>query len=133
MIKLGEIKKLSEEELSTQIIMPLLKKLDFKSVIYTCGVDEFGRDIVFYDIDAFGNKKWKGAQVKAANIHATLSREGNVQEIINQIQEAFDNPYFHPASREEIRVNEMYARSTTAMQAMGTHMPRACSTTAGRT
>lgn len=107
-MKLENIQKLSEKELSTRIVIPLLKSMGYKSVTYTCGTDEFGRDIIFYDEDKFNNKKWKAAQVKSVNIQGTSSRAGNIQEIINQIQEAFDNPYFNSSSGEEVLINEVY-------------------------
>lgn len=98
-----------EKELSKKVIVPLLRKMGYSSVQYRCGFDEFGRDIIFCELDKFRNPRWMGAQVKAVKIHGTSSRsKGNVQEIINKIQEAFDNPFFETASNKEEYIKDMY-------------------------
>lgn len=108
MIQINEIKQFSERDLAIKIVIPLLKRMGFRSVTYTCDVDEFGKDIVCYYTNPFGDKKWVGVQVKTVDIHGKSSRSGNIQEVINQIQESFDNPFYHPTYNEEIEINEMF-------------------------
>jgi len=108
MASFAHITKLTEKDLTIKIVIPLLKKMGFESVTYTCGVDEFGRDIVCYYTNPLDDKKWVGIQVKAVDIHGTSSKSGNVQEIIDQIQEAFDNPFYHSTFNEEVKITEMY-------------------------
>lgn len=108
MIQINEIKQFSERDLAIKIVIPLLKHMGFRSVTYTCDIDEFGKDIVGYYTNPFGDKKWVGVQVKTVDIHGTSSRSGNIQEIISQIQESFDNPFYHPTYNEQIEISEMF-------------------------
>ena len=99
----------NEKELCEKVIVPLLRKMGYTSVQYRCGIDEFGRDIIFCELDRFRNPRWMGAQVKAVKIHGTSSRsKGNVQEIMNKIQEAFDNPFFETSLNKEEHIKDMY-------------------------
>lgn len=108
MTSFAHITELQEEDLTKNLVIPLFKKLGFNSVSYTCGIDEFGRDVVCYYTNPLGDKKWVGVQVKAVDIHGTLEKSGNIQEIINQIQEAFDNPFYDPTCNEEAWITEMF-------------------------
>lgn len=106
---LGIVHVKDEKELSKKILVPLLREMGYKSVQYVCGSDEFGRDIIFYELDKFNNQRWMGAQVKNIKIHGTSSKsKGNVQEIVNQIQEAFNNPFFDTSSNKEEYLKDMY-------------------------
>jgi hypothetical protein len=106
---LSIIREGNEKDLAKRIVVPLLRNMGFTSVQYVCGTDEFGRDIIFCELDKFNNARWMGAQVKAFRIHGTSSRsKGNVQEIVNQIQEAFSNPFYDTSSNREDYVNGMY-------------------------
>lgn len=48
---------MNEKEFVLKRVIPLLKTLGFEHVRYLHGIDEFGRDIIFYDNDRFGIEK----------------------------------------------------------------------------
>jgi hypothetical protein len=95
---------LAEEPFTLRYVIPLFKNKGLKGVEYTHGVDEFGRDVYFYNIDPFGNRRDMAAQVKIGDIGGTNA----VQELINQARAAFTNPYYDLTTNDERRVCELY-------------------------
>ena len=91
--------KLTEKDFIFKRIIPILKKLGFQNVRYVHGIDEYGRDIVFYDIDRFGIQKLYGAQAKLGDISGSAC--GMIDKIIAQIDDAFRMPYFDTFRGEE--------------------------------
>ncbi|PHR44782.1 MAG: hypothetical protein COA32_14285 [Fluviicola sp.] len=81
----------NEALFTTELIIPLFRKLDFNGVRYFHGVNEFGKDVLSYKINEFGIKDFYAAQVKAGNISGSV--RGSVNEIIHQIDDAFKMPF----------------------------------------
>jgi hypothetical protein len=108
MSKLEKLQELDEETLTQKIVMPLFKKLGYEQVQYNHGSGEHGKDVVFHETNPVGVKKWGAAQVKSGKVRGGGTTQGNVAEIKNQIQEAFDNPYQDNLSGEEFRISEFY-------------------------
>ncbi|ADO77220.1 hypothetical protein [Halanaerobium praevalens] len=79
----------SEEEFTLNLVIPSLKKI-FKEVEYNHGKEEFGKDILYKKEDEFGNTIHGGAQVKLGNMSGSATSDLN--EIVNQIEDAFDVP-----------------------------------------
>lgn len=102
--ELMRMRSLSEEEFTLRYVIPLLRDMGFRGVEYTHGTDEYGRDVYFYEIDRFGNRRDMAAQVKTGDIGGTTL----VQTIIAQARAAFTNPYTDISIREERRVCELY-------------------------
>ena len=100
---------LDEERLTKEVIMPLLERKGLRRVRYCHGVDEFGRDVLFEEEDKWGSIRYCAGQVKAVRIHGGAGKsKGNVQELINQAQAAFDNPFWDSSSNENRYINELY-------------------------
>lgn len=82
-----KLKSLNEKKLRL-ILIQLFEKLNFKEVDHHHGTTEFGKDIVFYEEDTFGNKIWYACVVKSGNINQAIL--GDVQR---QIRECFKSKY----------------------------------------
>lgn len=108
MATIDDLRALSEEDLTTNVVIPLLKEMGFTDVRYVHGADEHGKDVVFWWEDQFHNKKWKCAQVKAKKIHGSSATEGNVSELRDQIQDSFATPYINPADGRTEEMTEVY-------------------------
>jgi len=91
------IQKLSEVELITAVLCPLLNSLGFKGVkpISFHGPGESGGDFhPFYKTNEFGKIVYYSAQAKAVKIHSKAGvREGNVNQLIDQIKKLFRTPF----------------------------------------
>jgi hypothetical protein len=78
-----------EEDFREAIIKPWLRKKGFKILTqHGHGVDEHGKDIMIKD--SFGKI---GACVVKPKIHGQYSKEGNLEEIRNQISAALNVPF----------------------------------------
>jgi HEAT repeat protein len=86
--KLEMLQKLSEKDLATKILIPLYESMRFSNVRYTHRKLEFGKDIIYYKDDEYGNRIYTGVQVKKTQI-----KTGDVADIFRQISEAFGEPF----------------------------------------
>ncbi|MGD9858247.1 MAG: hypothetical protein AB7U20_25175, partial [Planctomycetaceae bacterium] len=53
-----------EFQFRDQFVMPLLLRLGFGIVVHYHGTREFGRDVIFGDLDRFGHVVYYGLQIK---------------------------------------------------------------------
>ncbi len=88
-----------EKQFTLDTVVPLLKALGFQGVRYTHGIDEYGRDLVFYDSDRFGFQRLYCAQVKYGNLSGSASSILN--KIINQIEDGMTMPFFDTSLNED--------------------------------
>lgn len=87
------------------IILNLLRKMDFLSVSFNHGRKEFGKDVTFSELDRFGQLKHYGVQVKAGNISGKVRSQ--IDEIIAQIEDSFIMPYYEIGSKEPRFISTM--------------------------
>ncbi len=88
--KLKMLRKLSEVDLTKNFLIPLYESdgMGCKSVRYTHRRLEFGKDVIYYKEDEYGNRLFTGVQVKKSQI-----RTGNIDNIMRQVSEAFGEPF----------------------------------------
>jgi predicted NACHT family NTPase len=88
--KLEMLRKLSEKELTQNFLIPLYESegMGCKNVRYTHRKLEFGKDIIYYKDDEYGNQIYTGVQVKRTKI-ATR----DIDTIFRQISEAFGETF----------------------------------------
>ncbi|MGD2247287.1 MAG: restriction endonuclease [Candidatus Methanofastidiosia archaeon] len=96
--KLRMLQKLDEKTLTRRFIIPLYESegMGYKNVRYTHRILEFGKDIVCYKEDEYGDRIYVGIQVKKTKITT-----GDVSEILRQILEAFGNPFKDSDGKEK--------------------------------
>jgi hypothetical protein len=95
--------ELNERSFSEEILAPLFRKMQFKSVNYCHGKREYGKDFTFHEIDSFGQFKYYAVQVKAGNVSGKVNSE--IDEIIGQIADAFQMPYYDVNSKRPIYIS----------------------------
>lgn len=84
--------KNKEFQFRDKFVMPLLLRLGFGIVLNYHGPREFGRDVVFGDIDRFGHVVYYGMQIK---YEASISLSGS-HSLIQDTEEATNTPFKHP-------------------------------------
>jgi hypothetical protein len=96
--KMEMLQKLSEEELTKTFLIPLYDSdgMGCKNVVYTHGILEFGKDIVYYREEEYGNRIYTGVQVKKTKITAT-----SIGNIVRQTLEAFGEPFTNRSDGEK--------------------------------
>jgi hypothetical protein len=85
-------------------IMPLLIRLGFGVVANNHGQREFGRDVVFGDVDRFGHVVYYGMQIK---YESSISLSGS-HSIAQDAEQATNNPFKHPHSGREEYISCFY-------------------------
>ena len=93
----------NEKLFCTELLYPLLRKMDFIDVRFTHGTREYGKDFTFSDYTKFGNLRNYAMQVKAGNMRGNVNAD--IDEIIGQLDDAFAMPYFEVSANEERRIN----------------------------
>lgn len=95
----------NEKLFTTQLLLRLFGKMQFETVKYTHGINEFGKDIILSKINDFGEVEYIGVQVKAGNI------KGNTKSVINdlleQIQNAFNVPFNNDTTNEVCYITKL--------------------------
>ena len=83
----------------------LLRKLGYAIVIEYHGTDEFGKDIVFAELDRFGNVRYHALQ---ARFTTGIGLKG-AADLIECCHQAFANPFVHPATGQHETISSFYA------------------------
>ena len=81
-------------------MVPLLQRLGFISVYDNCGPNEFGKDIIFGEIDRFGSIIYHGMQVKYQDSIGLKDSH----DLIKSAEAAFSNPFRHKTRGTDERI-----------------------------
>jgi len=105
----ARIQGLSEDELINVVLCPLLTSLGFNGVkpISFHGPGESGGDFhPFYKVNEFGKIVYYSAQAKAVKVHSKAGvKEGNVNQLIDQIKKIFRTPFKSFIDNAEKRIS----------------------------
>ena len=97
----------TDEPLFTKaVVIPLFRRMGFQSVRYNHGVYEYGRDVLFAELDKFSRVRHYAAQVKAGSISA--SNGTLLQQLVAQIDDAFAMPVKGPGKSKQFHVSEVF-------------------------
>lgn len=88
-----------EKKFSLNVVEPLLRKLNFTSVIYNHGKKEYGKDFICSYNDNFLIKRYIGIQVKVGNLSGKVNSQ--IDEILGQIEDAFSMPFKEVGDKSE--------------------------------
>lgn len=105
---LEDLRGLNEDEFTEEVIKPLFEEMGYKGVRITHGSKEYGKDIIFYTLGPFDNKRWGGAQLKAKDVTGTMTKKGNFVEVSNQLETALEMPHPDMTSASEVSITEVY-------------------------
>ena len=100
-----EFKFASEDDFIQRYLVPLLQRLGFSMVVNYHGHAEFGKDLIFAELDRFGHVRYHGLQAK---YEASISLNG-IESLISDCRQAFANPFTHPQTGTTERLSSFYA------------------------
>jgi len=89
---LRELQRISERELTANILKPLFKRMGYFKVDHSCGPDEVGKDLICWRKDELGDTVLTVIQVKKYKPSKRASDEDSISEILRQLAEAAENP-----------------------------------------
>lgn len=99
---------ITERIFVSSVLIPLFCKLGYRQVRDVHGAKECGIDLIFYETDNMGIRRYIGVQAKVKNIHRNVgTQNNNIMTIINQIQLAFESSFYILPDKNEIRVDRI--------------------------
>ncbi|GEM_PF-1728766 len=84
------IQSMPENDMTKNVIIPLLKYLGYKKVEFYGGTNEEGKDIVFWEVSKLGVEKLHVAQVKHFKLSNKASGNDSFQTVVNQLAMCFE-------------------------------------------
>ena len=94
-----------EDDFTTKILIPLIRKLGFANVKYNHGTAEFGKDITFARLTEFEEYEYWGVQVKFGDVSGSAA--GDINELLIQAKDAFSMPFYDVYTRQKRRISKL--------------------------
>lgn len=95
----------NEDAFIQGFLIPLLQRLGYSLVVNYHGKTEFGKDLIFAEVDRFGHIRYHGLQAK---FEPSISLNG-IEDLIRDCRQAFENPFLHPQTGTVERISSFYA------------------------
>src|SRR6266851_1458014 len=90
----------SEADLRNQLFT-LLTKMGNEGVQITHGTQEYGKDIVFYSLDAVGSRILNACVVKKDKITGSVDDNHGARTVFQQVEQALDTPHINSSGEDE--------------------------------
>jgi hypothetical protein len=90
-----------EEKFTLEFLSPLLKRLGFSVILPYHGQREFGRDLIFGEIDRFSTFVYHGLQAK----YEESIGQADSHDLTRDCDEAFTHMFRHPVTGEEAYIS----------------------------
>lgn len=110
MLTKDQVRRMKEDELRRDILIPLLEKMGFRDVYeHHGGETEQGKDIVCWKPDALDNRRNYALVVKATTITGDVAKgKGSVANVSTQIHQCFGHPFADANTGEACEVHECW-------------------------
>jgi hypothetical protein len=103
--KISEEVLKNEEDFILNVLLPLFRSMGYQGVHLTHGQREFGKDIIFSEIDKLGIRRNFGVQVKTGDV--TGEANSQLDKLIGQIDDAFKMSYVDIYTKEERHITDL--------------------------
>lgn len=94
----------NEADFRDRFLVPLLHRLGFSVVVNYHGTREFGRDLIFAEIDRFGHVVYFALQAK----FVPSIGQGDAHDLVRDAVESFSHDFLHPQKQTTERVCRFY-------------------------
>lgn len=94
----------NEADFTERFLDPLLRRMGYSMVVNYHGSQEFGKDLVFAEVNRFGHVVYHGLQAK----FESSIPQSKAPELVRDAQEAFSVPFKHPQTHTEEQVHSFY-------------------------
>lgn len=99
---------LSEKALRQELMIPLLSKMGYIAPIEYHGTAERGKDIICFEYDRLEQQRFLAIVAKTGDLTGNASSNSGLITIVNQVQQAFDNPYEDLYNMRQVYINEVW-------------------------
>lgn len=96
----------NEAVFTAKFLIPLFHRLGFSVVVNYHGTREFGKDLIFAEIDSFGHVVYHGMQAKFVD---SVGLGNATRDLTDDAEQAFANPFIHPQTGASQRISVFYA------------------------
>jgi len=102
-----KLKGIKEDELRTNILMPLFRAMGYQGVDHSHGPNERGKDITMWMLTPTGGRDNYAVVVKARKINARASGKGSARDVAIQIQQCFGDTYTEETRGEDFVIHKV--------------------------
>ncbi len=106
------LKNLSEKEFRQDLIIPLLSKMGYIAPIEYHGTNERGKDIICFEYDRLGEQRFLSVVAKIGDLTGDAATDKGLINVVNQVQQSFDNPYEDLFNMKQVLINEVWIMTT---------------------
>ncbi len=110
--KVATIRTLSEKELRRDLFIPLLVRMGFKSAVEYHGPREHGKDIICFDIDRLGQRRYLAIVAKVGDLTGSVSSNSGLSEAVTQAEQCFNEDYHDLFGMRTITMDEVWIVTT---------------------
>jgi hypothetical protein len=102
------LNKLLEDDFRDKVVRRLFHRLGFKDGRDLCGPEEYGKDAIFIEADAFDDNSLVAVQTKVGNITLAASVNDNLTTAETQLRTALAVPYICVRNRQKMFPSKVY-------------------------
>lgn len=106
--KLTTVQALSEAQLRREVLIPLLARMDYRTPTEYHGPREHGKDIVCSWPDSLGEQCYLAVVAKTSDLSGSVSDNRGMMEVLNQVQQCFDEPYYDLFGMRIVTMNAVW-------------------------
>ena len=105
---LARLQGLTEAELRKWVLLPLLGRMGLRSPIEYHGPREHGKDIIAFDLDRLGARRYLGVVAKTGNLSGSISDSGGLRSAVFQAEQCFSIPYYDLYGMSQLTMDEAW-------------------------
>lgn len=106
------LNNLNEKEFRQDLIIPLLSKMGYLAPVEYHGTNERGKDIICFEYDRLNEQRFLSVVAKTGDLTGNAATNSGLMTVINQVQQAFDNPYEDLYNMRQVFINEVWVMTT---------------------
>ncbi len=106
------LNSVSEKEFRQDLIIPLLSKMGYLAPIEYHGTAEKGKDIICFEYDRLNEQRFLSVVAKTGELTGNAATNSGLMNVVNQVQQAFDNPYEDLYNMRQVFINEVWVMTT---------------------
>ncbi|MEH7549246.1 hypothetical protein [Neobacillus vireti] len=106
--KMDNLKSLKEDQLRSNVLIPLLSRMGFKAPMLYHGPNERGKDIIAFDYDKLGKKTYIAVVAKTGDLNGSSSDEKSLNNVSIQVRQCIYEPYYNVFSMDEVKMDQVW-------------------------
>lgn len=106
--KLDKLGELSEADLRRDVLIPLLGRLRYQSALEYHGPREHGKDILSFEIDRLGDRRYLAVVAKTGDLSGSASARDGLMNVLNQTEQCFNEPYLDLFGMRSVQIHEVW-------------------------